>query len=221
MQIWLDTVQKNSILKAKQMGLLSGVTTNPRLIAQSGRLFEDILQELLNCQEGPVTAQVVAEKATDMVEQGQKLYDFSNRLIIKIPSTVQGMEAIHLLSRQGIPTMATMVFQTRQAIMATLAGANYIAPYISRIEEAGENPWKILEEIQLFIKNYHLPVKIIGASLKKCEDVLKCCHLGLSCITINSLVFENLISDDPSTIHCLSLFSQEWKQSINATQGVF
>src|SRR5947209_968437 len=133
MDIWLDTSNIRMVQKAIRFGILAGVTTNPSIIAQSQRSLEEVLEDLLHYQEGPVTAQVVAEETREMVQQGQNLFAFSNRIIVKVPITKNGLEAIHLLSRQGIPTMATVLFSPRQALMAALAGANYVAPYLSRM----------------------------------------------------------------------------------------
>ena len=213
MDIWLDTTQKKFIQNAKRLGLLAGVTTNPQLIAQTQRSLKDILKELLNDQEGPVAVQVVADQADEMVQQGQALYDFSTRLIIKVPVTKGGLEAIHLLKRQGIPTLATVVFHPRQAFMAALAGADYVAPYISRIEQANDNPWLMLQQTQNLFKQYELKTKILGASLKNVEQVLKCAEMGLHSITIKEEIFEQLFADHPQTIECIEHFVQVWKNS--------
>ena len=106
----MDTANIQAVHKGVRYGLLSGVTTNPTLIAHAGRDIEEVLVDLLHHQEGPVTAQVISNETFEMVQQGQTLYSLSNRLIIKVPATKNGLEAVHLLSRQGIPTMATAVF---------------------------------------------------------------------------------------------------------------
>src|SRR5947209_7515384 len=110
MRIWLDTTDVEIVKSAERLGILFGVTTNPALIAQSGKSMRVALQDLLDAQDGPVTAQVIATDLQEIVQQGQDLYEFSDRLIIKIPVTQAGLEAIHILSRQEIATMATVVF---------------------------------------------------------------------------------------------------------------
>ncbi|WP_068467620.1 transaldolase family protein [Candidatus Protochlamydia phocaeensis] len=213
MDIWLDSANIKTLQKAVRFGLLSGVTTNPAIIAYAKRNMEDILEDLLHYQEGPVAAQVVAESTTEMVQQGQTLYDFSNRLIVKVPVTKNGLEAIHLLARQGIPTMATVVFHPRQALMAALAGANYVAPYINRIEKAGEDPWKVLACILHIFHNYRLQTKVLGASLSSAEQVIKCAEAGIYGVTLKEEIFEKMIEDDALTSQGVQQFAEDWKKA--------
>lgn len=211
MDIWLDTTNIQTIHKAMRFGLLSGVTTNPSLIAQSKRDLEDVLEDLLHHQEGAVTAQVVAEETSEIVQQGQNLYSLSNRLIIKIPLTKNGLEAIHLLSRQGITTMATIIYHPRQALMAALAGADYVAPYLGRLENVGGDPWTMLRMIVHLFQSQRLKTKILGASLHTVEHVLKCAEAGIYGVTVKDDLFEQLIESDPMTIKGVQQFANDWK----------
>jgi len=211
MKIWMDTTNRQAIQKAAKLGLLFGVTTNPSLIVQSKRDFEEVLEDLLHHQEGPVTAQVVAEEVDEMVQQGKNLYSLSNRLIIKVPLTKNGLEAIHLLSRQGIPTMATVIFHPRQALMAALAGADYVAPYLGRLEKAGKNPWEILKTIVNLFSTYDLKTRILGASLQTVEHVLQCAELGIYGVTVKDELFEKLIETDEMTQKGVEQFAREWR----------
>ena len=211
MDIWLDTTNIQTVQKAVRFGLLSGVTTNPTLIAQAKKDLEDVLEDLLHCQEGPVTVQVVADETLEMVQQGQSLYSLSNRLIIKIPLTRNGLEALHLLSRQGIPTMATAIFRPRQALMAALAGADYVAPYLGRLERDGEDPWSILREMIHLFQNYRLKTKILGAVHNSVEHVLKCAEAGIYGVTVKDDLFEKLIETDPLTLKAVEQFAVDWQ----------
>lgn len=211
MDIWLDTANIATIQKAIRFGLLAGVTTNPTIISESRKSLENVLEDLLHYQEGPITAQVVAEQTAEMVQQGQNLFNFSNRIIVKIPVTKQGLEAIYLLSRQGIPTMATTLFAPRQALMAALAGADYIAPYLSRLEKAGEDPWTVLSTMSRILHNYRLKTKILGASINSVEQVLKCAEIGIYGVTLKEEIFDRLIEDHSMTIQNVQKFSEDWK----------
>lgn len=215
MDIWLDTTHIQTIKKAVKLGVLSGVTTNPTLLAQSKRDIEEVLEDLLHHQEGPVTVQVVSNDVNEMVQQGQNFYSLSNRLIIKVPMTENGLEVIHLLSRQGIPTMATVIFHPRQALMAALAGADYVAPYLGRLEKAGEDPWAILKNIAHMFSIYRLNTKILGASLQTVEQGLKCAEIGIYGITVKDELFEKLIENDPMTVQSVEQFTKDW-QTVNA-----
>lgn len=217
MEIWLDTTHLRTVQQAVRIGVLSGVTTNPTLIAESGRNLEEILEDLLHYQEGPVTAQVASEDPAEMVQQGQTLFSFSNRIIVKVPVTKAGLEAIHLLSRQGIPTMATALFTTQQALMASLAGAEYIAPYLGRLEQAGHNPWDMLHATAQIFQHYRKKTKILGASIKTVEHALKCAQAGIFGITVKDEMFEKLIEGNALTTQCIQSFAKDWQQIPHST----
>jgi transaldolase len=220
MDIWLDTTNIRMVQKAVRFGLLSGVTTNPTLIAQSKRDLEEVLEDLLHHQEGPVTAQVVTDDVNEMVQQGQSLYSLSNRLIIKVPLTKNGLEAIHLLSRQGIPTMGTVIFQPRQALMAALAGADYVAPYLGRLEKSGGDPWVLLKSILHIFQTYRLNTKILGASLQTVEQVIQCAEIGIYGVTVKDDLFEKLIETDAMTLQGVEQFAKDW-QNVNTPLFAF
>ncbi|MFI0435377.1 MAG: transaldolase family protein [Parachlamydiaceae bacterium] len=220
MDIWLDTANPDAVKKATRFGLLCGVTTNPSLIAQSKRTLQEVLEDLLHVQQGPVTAQVISNDVNEMVEQGKSLYSFSNRLIIKIPLTENGLEAIHLLSRLGIPTMGTIVFNARQALLASLAGADYIAPYLGRLEKIGEDPWLILKTIAHLFTTYRLKTKILGASLQTIEHVLKCAEIGICAVTIKENLFKKMIETDDMTQKSIEQFAIDWK-SVKPSPFIF
>ncbi len=211
MDIWLDTTNIEAIQEAVRFGLLCGVTTNPSLIAKSRRRLEDVLKDLLHYQEGPVTAQVMANGTHEMVQQGQYLYSFSNRLIIKIPLTKNGLEAIHLLSRQGIPTMATVIFHPHQALMAAKAGADYVAPYLGRLEETGGNPWEMLKYLVHIFQTYQLKTKILGASLRGIEHVMQCAEAGIHGVTVKEDVFAKLMTSEAMTLQGVEQFAKDWQ----------
>lgn len=211
MDIWLDTTNIQTVHQAVRYGILSGVTTNPTLIAKSERDMENVLEDLLRHQEGLVTAQVVADETDEMVQQGRMLYALSNRLIIKVPITTDGLAAIHMLSKQGIPTMATVIFHPRQALVAALAGANYVAPYLGRMEKAGMDPWSILQNIVHLYQTYRLKTKILGASLQTIEQVMKCAEIGIYGVTLKDELFEKLIDNDFLTLKAVEQFNADWK----------
>jgi TalC/MipB family fructose-6-phosphate aldolase len=211
MDIWLDTANIKSIHTAARFGVLAGVTTNPSIIAQSEGDMETVLRSLLHHQEGPVTAQVVATDVAEMVQQGQHLHSISTRIIVKVPITQKGLEAIHLLSRQGITTMATVLFHPRQALMAALAGADYVAPYISRMENAGDDPWESLASMKKIFANYKLKTKILGASIKTLDQVIKCAEAGIYGVTLKENLFLEMIEDQVQTLQGVEQFAIDWK----------
>lgn len=207
MEIWLDTANIQTIQRAIKIGLLSGVTTNPSIIGQANHPLEDILENLLHYQERPVAVQVAEGSVAAMVQQGQTLYSYSTRLIIKVPMTKEGLEAIYLLSRQGIPTMATTIYHPHQALTAALAGADYIAPYLSKIEKAGHSAALTLKTIQQILQNYRLKTKVLGASIDSIELIVTCATAGIYGITLKDSVFDEFVGDQFLTKDALHAFS--------------
>lgn len=211
MEIWLDTADIDLVREAKQMGILHGVTTNPSIVAKSKESLEDVLEKLLRAQEGPVTAQVTAVDAAKMVEQGEALHRFSDRIIVKVPVTAEGLKALHVLSQKNIPTMATAVFDQNQVLLAAKAGAIYIAPYFSTICEADREGEKQFKAMLNLLERYKLPSKAIAASLKSAEHVKQCVEDGAHAVTLNKEVFLSLVADNPETMKRLDRFANDWK----------
>lgn len=213
MEIWLDTSNGKAVKKAAQLGVLGGVTTNPTIIADSKNDLQVVLKDLLHFQEGPVAVQVLADETRDMVQQGQTLFSFSNRIIIKVPVNKKGLEALHLLSRQGITTMATVVMTPTQALMAALAGADYIAPYVSQLEHVQKgDPCLVLETMMKVFQNYRLKTKILGASIKDAEQALRCAEVGIFGVTLKESIFDTLVEDHPKTTERVQKFNEDSKQ---------
>lgn len=213
MKIWLDTTNVAAVKKANSLGILHGITTNPALIAQSGKTMRDVLQALLDNQDGPVAAQVVARDAKGMIKQGEALYDFSDRIIVKIPVTADGLEAINVLSKKDILTMATIVFQPHQALIAALAGADFLAPYVGHIEKSGANQWEVLKAILTIYHENLIGTEVLSAAINSVEQVTKCAEIGIPHITLKDTVFDQLIATTEMTAERENHFSALWEKS--------
>ncbi len=211
MEIWIDTANLDLIEQAKQMGILYGVTTNPSIVAKSNLSLEDLLEKILAIQEGPVTAQVVARDALKMVEQAESLYKFSNRIIIKVPVTKEGLKAIYELKLKQIPVMATAVFDSNQVLLAARAGALYIAPYFSTICELDMSGVAQFKQMFHLLERYKYPSKLLAASLKSAEQVRECLESGAHAVTLNEEAFLSLIEDNPETLKRVERFEKDWK----------
>lgn len=208
MEIWLDTADLSAIAEAKQLGILHGVTTNPLIVAESKKPLEQLLDELLNVQSGPVTAQVTSREAKEMIVQGQAIHKQSDRLIVKIPVTREGLFAIHALSKEGVPIMATAVFNSTQCLLAARAGASYLAPYYSRICENDMEGHEIFRAMVDLLRRYHYPSKILAASIQTPEQVEECARIGVDAVTLKKKTFEETIEDHPLTLKALSHFEK-------------
>ncbi len=211
MEIWLDTSNLSSVQKAQELGVLHGITTNPSIAAQSGMALDDLLQMLLKAFNGPVTAQVVAKQAEEMIKQGEALAKLSKRNIVKIPVTREGLRAIYHLSQQKIPVMATAVFDPKQSLFAARAGAEYIAPYVSHICEADQDGIDQLRTMVQMRDRYRYPSKFIAASVHSTEHIRECCSLGFDAITLSEKLFDEYLEDHPMTIKTVERFCKDWK----------
>jgi transaldolase len=211
MEIWLDTADLALIETAKQMGILYGVTTNPSIVAKSNESVEDLLTKLLKIQSGPVTVQVTAKDGAQMAAQGEALFRFSDRLVVKVPVTTEGLKAIHALREKKIPTMATAVFDSNQVLLAASAGASYIAAYFSAICEADMEGAEQFKSMHRMLDRYRFPSKLLGASLKSADQVRQCAELGAHAVTLNREVFLSFIENHPETTKRVDQFTKDWK----------
>ncbi|MDJ0652342.1 MAG: transaldolase family protein [Simkaniaceae bacterium] len=207
MDIWLDSVDIKTISFAGKLGFLEGVTTDPSLIGKSEKSLEENLDAILKAQSGPVTAQVTAVDHSTMIEQAETLREFSERIIVNIPVTQEGLKAMASLSHLQFPVMATAIFTPFQALLACHVGATYIAPYFSRMKE----PLDTLEGILLTLDRYDFKTELIVASLKTPADLEDCLHLGVDAVTLREDLFETLIEDQSGTFEALDQFSKDWK----------
>ena len=211
MEIWLDTCNVRSIEAASHLGLPYGITTNPSLLAAAPNDYKDVINELLEAQNGPVAVQVTADQASEMVEQALALHAFSDRIIVKIPVIKEGLIAMKSLSEEGVSIMGTAVFQLGQALLAALAGADYIAPYIGRMSDAGTNVDASLQMMLTVYRNYGFTTKILGAALRTTDQIVSCASMGMHGVTLKDALFFEFLADDLSAVACLKTFDEEWK----------
>ncbi|MCH9627354.1 MAG: Fructose-6-phosphate aldolase 1 [Chlamydiales bacterium] len=189
MELWLDGVDLEAVDHAKELGLLHGVTTNPSILAQ--RSPKKVLTELLKRFSGPIAIQVTARTAAEMVEEGKDLAEYTSRVIVKVPATEEGIEAIAKLTHSEIPTMGTVVFTPLQAFLAAQAGARYIAPYFSHI---GESAFEVTQAIHDLLKLHQLPAKLCVAALKTPDQVQECVVRGYRSVTLKPDLFKKCLT---------------------------
>lgn len=213
MEIWLDTTHSATIAHASKLGILHGITTNPSLVAKSGKSLEDLLEQLLDLQDGPVAIQVVADEPKEIIRQAELLTAHSPRVIVKVPISEAGILTIHQLTSQNIPVMATTLFEPRQALLAFKAGAHYLAPYIGRIDDMGLDSSEILYMLHEIKNNYHFEGKIIAAGIRAIETVTFALEVGIDAITLNDDLYQKLIQEPEGTKQALSRFQEDWKKA--------
>ena len=213
MEFFLDTAEVKEVEEIASWGILDGVTTNPSLIKKSGRDFKEVVKEIAQICDGPISAEVTALDAPGMIEQGLNLKDeLPSNVIIKIPCTDEGLKATKVLSEQGIGVNVTLVFSASQALMASKAGALYISPFIGRIDDTGHDGMDLIAEIMATWDSYGITsTKVLAASIRHPQHILQCMMLGAHTATMPTKVFKQLIKH-PLTDRGLDAFMADWDE---------
>lgn len=213
MEIWMDSSDSKAIEAACHYGIIFGVTTNPTLLAKVDCDLDKAINKLLDIQDGPVAVQVIADEADAIVHQALQLHAFSDRIIVKIPVTQQGLIAMKRLEDHQLSVMATAIFQTNQAVLAALAGADYLAPYVGRMYSSGIDALEALQTMKTILDNYRLKTKLIAAALQSPEQISSCAAMGIQAVTLKESLFNQFIADDPNTLDSLEGFAADWQKS--------
>ena len=188
MKFFIDTANVEEIRKANDMGIISGVTTNPSLIAKEGRDYAETLSEIAAIVDGPISGEVKAttEDAEGMIAEGRAIYALDPKhMVVKIPMTVEGLKAIKVLSAEGIPTNCTLIFSANQALLAARAGAAYVSPFLGRLDDIGQPGIRLVETIGAVFRNYpEIHTEIIAASIRNPIHVTDCALAGADIATV-------------------------------------
>jgi transaldolase len=212
MKFFLDTADVDEIREANLMGMVDGVTTNPSLIAKSGRDFEEVIQEICGIVDGPVSAEVISTDTGGMLEEARHLAGLHDNIVVKIPMTVDGIKATCQLTAEGIKTNVTLVFSPLQALMAAKAGAAYVSPFVGRLDDLSNEGMLLVEQIVDIYSNYAYKTEIIVASVRNPLHVLDSALMGADIATIPFSVLGKFASH-PLTDKGLQAFLDDWKKS--------
>ena len=211
MKFFVDTANVEEIRQAKEMGMADGVTTNPSLVAKENRPFRQLIEEICQIVDGPVSVEVVSQDAEGMVKEAKELVKIAENIAIKIPMTVEGMKATKILSDEGINVNVTLVFSPLQALLAAKAGASYVSPFVGRLDDIGHNGMQLVEEIKKIYDNYSFATEIIVSSVRHPLHVLKAALIGADIATIPFKVIKQL-AKHPLTDIGLKRFLDDWQR---------
>ena len=212
MQLFIDTADVGLLRELAQTGLVDGVTTNPSLIAAGGRNFLEVIGEICAFIEGPVSAEVSATEADQMIREGQRLAQIAPNVVVKVPLTFDGLKATREFSIQGIATNVTLCFSVTQALLAAKAGASFISPFIGRLDDYGAEGMDLIQEIRMVYDNYDFDTEILAASIRNPAHVRQAALAGADCATIPPKVFEELVKH-PLTTKGLQQFTEDWAKT--------
>lgn len=213
MKFFIDTADVEEIKSLLPTGFLDGVTTNPTLIARSGRPFEDVIGEICDLVAGPVSAEVTALESAEMVKEGRYLGKIASNVVIKVPLTPQGLIACRTLTDEGTPVNVTLCFSAAQALLAAKAGATFISPFVGRLEDVGENGLCLIEQIVSLYRNYpDLKTHVLAASIRSPLHVVEVALAGADVATIPPKILHQLYNH-PLTDQGIELFLADWEKT--------
>ena len=210
MQFFVDTAEIADIKKLHEMGLLDGVTTNPSLVAKSGRDFKEVIKEICAVVPGPVSAEVASTEFDQMMAEGHVLAKLADNVVVKVPLTIDGLRACKALGNEGIKTNVTLCFSPNQALLAAKVGATYISPFIGRLDDINLEGMELFEQIRTIYDNYGFATQILAASIRSPNHVTQAAIAGADVATIPPAVIYKL-ADHPLTKSGLEQFVKDWK----------
>jgi len=210
MKFFIDTADVTEIREAHALGLVDGVTTNPSLIAKSGRKFKDVIKEIVSIVDGPISAEVISLDAPGMIKEAKELVKIHKNIVIKLPMTPEGLKACKTLTDKGIKTNVTLIFTPMQALLAAKAGASYVSPFVGRLDDISQDGMGIIEEIRTIFDNYGYMAEIIVASVRNPIHVLDSALIGADIATIPYSVMIQL-AKHPLTDAGIEKFLKDWE----------
>jgi transaldolase len=211
MQIFIDTADIEEIRQANSLGVLDGVTTNPSLVARTGKEFESCIREILQLVAGPVSVEVIALEYEKMITEALVYAGWGTNVVIKLPVTRDGLRAIHYLSQQNIKTNCTLCFSPTQALLAAKAGATYISPFVGRLDDISQEGMELVSQIVEIYSNYAFSTKVLAASIRHPMHVLQAALAGADVATIPLAVIDQLLRH-PLTDKGIQQFLSDWEK---------
>ncbi len=211
MKFFIDTADVNEIKKAHAMGLVDGVTTNPSLVAKTGRPFEEIIKEIVTIVDGPISAEATSTDTEGMLKEARHLSSIHENIVVKIPLTAEGLQAVTTLHKENIKTNVTLCFSPNQALLAAKAGATYISPFVGRLDDVAHVGMDLIEQILNIYENYEFDTQVLVASIRNPIHVNEAALMGAHVATIPYKVMLQLVKH-PLTDVGIQKFLDDWKK---------
>jgi transaldolase len=211
MKIFIDSADLNEIREAASWGVLDGVTTNPSLIAKSGRDFKGVVQEICEIVDGPISAECVELNAKEMIPEGRKISKIHPNIVVKVPLTTEGLKTVHALHQEGIKTNVTLCFSATQGLLAAKAGATYISPFVGRLDDLAHDGMIVVRELVDIYSIHSLPTQVLAASIRHPRHVVDAALAGAHVATVPFKVLAQLVKH-PMTDLGVQAFLNDWKK---------
>jgi transaldolase len=211
MKFFIDTANVNEIREAEALGILDGVTTNPSLIAKEGKPFKDTILEICSIVNGPVSVEVTALDQKGMLDQAHEFAKWHKNVVIKLPTTREGVKACKVLSSEGIKTNLTLCFSPTQALLVAKAGATYVSPFVGRLDDISQDGMQVIRDIVLIYQNYDYTTQVLTASVRHPMHVVEAAKAGSHVATIPWKVLDQMFNH-PLTDKGLAAFLKDWEK---------
>ncbi|MCU7496843.1 MAG: fructose-6-phosphate aldolase [Ignavibacteria bacterium] len=211
MKFFIDTASISEIKEAAALGILDGVTTNPSLVAKEGKNFRQLLEEILQVVDGPVSAEVISTDYDGIVKEGRELSQIHNNIVVKVPLIKEGLKAVRTLSQEGIDTNVTLCFSPAQALLAAKAGATYISPFVGRLDDISHDGMELISQIVQIYRNYGFRTEVLVASIRHPLHLVDAALMGADVATMPFNVIDKLFKH-PLTDIGLENFLKDWKK---------
>lgn len=211
MKLYLDTANLKEIQEGANLGLIDGVTTNPSLVAREGRSFKEMLLEICNLIDGPISAEVVETELDAMIKEGRELAKVHDNIVVKIPLIMEGLRATRVLAAEGIRVNVTLCFSPAQALLAAKAGAWCVSPFIGRLDDVSSDGMELIRQILTIYRNYDFPTQVLVASVRTPQQVAEAALAGGHICTMPYSIFQQLVKH-PLTDIGLKKFLADWKK---------
>ncbi len=210
MKLFIDTANVDEIKEINSWGVIEGVTTNPSLIAKEGRIFENVVKEITQIVDGPISAEVISMDSEGMIKEGEELSKIHENIVIKIPMCAEGLKAVSALHKKGIKTNVTLIFSSNQALLAAKAGASYVSPFVGRLDDIGQEGIMLIEEVAEIFSIHGIETEIISASIRHPQHVLTSAKAGADISTVPYKVFKQMLGH-PMTDIGIEKFLKDWE----------
>ncbi len=212
MKFFVDTAEVDAIAELNDLGMVDGVTTNPSLIMKSGRDILEVTKEITDLVDGPVSAEVVALKADDMIAEGRKLAKIAENIAVKVPLTWDGLKACNVLTNEGNMVNVTLCFSANQALLAAKAGATFISPFIGRLDDINLDGMQLIADIRQIYDNFEYETEILAASIRSVNHAFEAARIGSDVMTAPPDVIKKM-ADHPLTDKGLDAFLKDWEKT--------
>jgi transaldolase len=218
MKIFLDTANVEHIRHGVRLGVVTGVTTNPSLVSKEGRVdYRKLVQEICSLVPGPVSTEVLGRDIQTMVAEAREIAKWAKNVVVKIPASLEGVEAISVLSKENVRVNCTLCFSLNQAVLAAAAGATFVSPFVGRLDDIGEDGMNVVADIVDYLEYYQLPTKVIAASIRHPQHCLTAARVGAHIATVPYEVLLQMI-EHPLTDIGIERFRDDWRRVMGREQ---